>query len=83
METAPKEDGKDMDMGADMKMDMSMKDMPMNRPMGNMDRPHWQSIHRQVLLSTQETSRLIILRYLEMRSTCSVLLRSVRKACWH
>ena len=43
----------------------------------------WQSIHRQVLLSTQETSRLIILRYLEMRSTCSVLLRSVRKACWH
>ena len=46
-------------------------------------RPHWQSIHRQVLLSTQETSRLIILRYLEMRSTCSVLLRSVRKACWH
>ena len=44
METAPKEDGKDMDMGADMKMDMSMKDMPMNRPMGNMDRPHWQSI---------------------------------------
>lgn len=47
------------------------------------DRPHWQSIHRQVLLSTQETSRLIILRYLEMRSTCSVLLRSVRKACWH
>ena len=42
-----------------------------------------ESIHRQVLLSTQETSRLIILRYLEMRSTCSVLLRSVRKACWH
>ena len=44
METAPKEDGKDMDMGADMKMDMSMKDMPMDMPMGNMDRPHWQSI---------------------------------------
>ena len=44
---------------------------------------HGQSINLGKLLSTQETSRLIILRYLEMRSTCSVLLRSVRKACWH
>ena len=30
METAQKEDGKDMTMGADMKMNMSMKDMPMD-----------------------------------------------------
>ena len=31
METAQKEDGKDMTMGADMKMNMSMKDMPIAR----------------------------------------------------
>lgn len=34
-------------------------------------------------LMAAEIEWLIILRYLEMRSTCSVLLRSVRKACWH
>ena len=45
--------------------------------------PHWQSIPRQEWLSIQETLRLTTHRYLEMRSICSVLLRSVRKACWH